>query len=57
MKRTNEMIFEDVRANGLLTEKDILLALEKEDRSFAGKTMPPEGLFLEKTNYNFRRKK
>ena len=42
---------------GLLTEKDILLALEKEDRSFAGKTMPPEGLFLEKTNYDFRRKK
>ena len=36
---------------GLLTQKDILDALSKQDRSFAGKTMPPEGLYLAKTNY------
>lgn len=36
---------------GLLGEKDIKNALEKGDRSFAGKTMPPEGLYLAKTNY------
>lgn len=36
---------------GLLTNEDILRALEKEDRSFAGKTMPPQGLYLAKTNY------
>jgi len=36
---------------GNLTEKDIKNALEKGDRSFAGKTMPSEGLFLFKTTY------
>ena len=41
---------------GLLEEEDIRKALEKQDRSFAGKTMPPEGLYLAKTNYQFRRR-
>lgn len=36
---------------GLLTGEDIIKTLEKQDRSFAGKTMPPQGLYLAKTNY------
>ncbi len=36
---------------GLLTEESVKKALENGDRSFAGRTMPPEGLFLTKTNY------
>ena len=36
---------------GLLNEKDVKNALIHQDRSFAGKTMPPEGLFLAKTTY------
>lgn len=36
---------------GLLTEESVKKALENGDRSFAGRTMPPEGLFLAKTNY------
>ena len=36
---------------GNLKKEDVLKALSKGDRSFAGRTMPPEGLFLYKTNY------
>ena len=36
---------------GLLSEDDLKNALEKQKRNFAGKTMPPEGLYLAKTNY------
>lgn len=34
-----------------LTPEDILEILDKKDRSFAGKTMPPQGLFLWKVTY------
>lgn len=36
---------------GLISEKEVLKALETGNRSYAGKTMPPEGLFLAKTEY------
>ncbi len=36
---------------GLLNETDVKNALEKKERSFAGQTMPPEGLFLKKVKY------
>ena len=36
---------------GLLCEDDIKKALETGKRCYAGKTMPPEGLFLAKTEY------
>ena len=36
---------------GNLKKEDVLKALSKGDRSFAGRTMPPEGLFLYKTQY------
>ena len=36
---------------GNLSISDVKSALEKGDRSLAGRTMPPEGLYLAKTNY------
>ena len=36
---------------GKKTKDDLIKALESGDRSFAGKTMPPEGLYLEKTYF------
>lgn len=36
---------------GKITEKDIKTALETGDRSFAGKTMEPNGLYLKKVEY------
>ena len=36
---------------GNLKNEDILKALQNGKRSFAGRTMPPEGLYLKKTNY------
>lgn len=36
---------------GKLTKKDILLALEKGDRTKSGQTMPPQGLYLKETIY------
>ena len=32
MKRTNEMIFEDVRANGFMTEKDMKLLKNRSNK-------------------------
>ena len=33
------------------TKEELLLAFEKQERMFAGRTMPPQGLYLEKTYY------
>lgn len=33
------------------TKEELLLAFEKGERMFAGRTMPPQGLYLEKTYY------
>ncbi len=38
-------------SEGKLTEKDILCALETGDREKAGKTVPPDGLYLNKVFY------
>ena len=35
------------------TKEDLLTALNTGERKFAGRTMPPEGLYLEKTYYKF----
>ena len=36
---------------GLLSKEQVIKALESGNRCYAGKTMPPEGLFLAKTEY------
>ena len=36
---------------GKKTREDLIKALESGERKFAGKTMPPEGLYLEKTYF------
>ncbi len=33
------------------TKEELIIALEKGERMFAGRTMPPQGLYLEKTYY------
>jgi len=38
---------------GKRTKEDLLTALLTGERKFAGRTMPPEGLYLEKTYYKF----
>ena len=38
-------------ALGKITKEDIVCALKTQDRSFAGQTMPPQGLYLKKVFY------
>ena len=38
-------------SEGKLSQQDILRALETGDRSFAGVTLPPEGLYLSEVRY------